>query len=172
MITGRFQYISLFILFAISHSCMQKESLRYYSSDDFKSVRKIDMHFHLNTDDTVFIGQLSEDNFRILDIVDDRPFGLSMFEQQEIALIQNSKNPDQLAFATTFSVKEWDNPDWQEQTVSYLKNSIDKGAIAVKVWKNIGMDLKGINGKFVMVDDPEFDVVFDFLADYSSIGIP
>ena len=33
---------------------------------------------------------------------------------------------------------------------AYIKNSISNGAIAVKVWKNIGFFLKDKNGKLVM----------------------
>ena len=39
-----------------------------------------------------------------------------------------------------------------------------KGAIAVKVWKNIGMELKDRDNNFVMIDHPKFDPVFDFLV--------
>ncbi len=52
----------------------------YYSVDDFTSVEKFDSHVHLNTYDTPYIQQAVADNFRLLDIVDDRPFGIPMIE--------------------------------------------------------------------------------------------
>ena len=45
-----------------------------------------------------------------------------------------------------------------------LKDSFSKGAIAVKVWKNIGMELKDNDNNFVMIDHPKFEPVFDFLV--------
>jgi len=59
---------------------------RYYSPEDFKSVEKFDIHIHINTEEEHFIKQAIEDNFRFLDIVDDRPFGLPMTEQQKLAI--------------------------------------------------------------------------------------
>jgi predicted TIM-barrel fold metal-dependent hydrolase len=149
----------------ISESVNKNSEPRYYTIDDFKSVKKIDMHVHINTtDDTSFLKQAEEDHFRLLDIVDDRPFGLPMEEQQKIAVLHLNAFSDRMAFATTFSVKDWDKDDWQKQTIANLKNSISKGAIAVKVWKNIGMDLQDKDGKFVMVDNPGLDPIFDYLA--------
>ncbi|MEO8583318.1 MAG: amidohydrolase family protein [Flavitalea sp.] len=136
----------------------------YYTVEDFARVKKFDVHIHLNTDETTFIQQARTDNFRFLDIVDDRPFGVPMKEQQRIAILQLKKFPEQLAFATTFTVNDWGSKDWEEETIASLKKSFDSGAKAVKIWKNIGMDLRDKNGKFVMVDDPRLDPVIDFIA--------
>jgi len=169
----KFKCLYLIILWGLIQNCSQTKisgfreknsAQEYYTIDDFKSVDKFDTHFHINTDDTAFIKQSEEDNFRLLDIVDDRPFGLPMEEQQKFAVLQVKAFPDRIAFATTFSVKNWNNDDWQEQTIAYIKNAISNGAIAVKVWKNIGMDLKDKNGKFVMIDNPRFDPIFEYLA--------
>ena len=138
---------------------------QYYSVDDFLKIKKFDSHHHLNTYQEDYIYQAQEDNIRLLIIVDDRPFGISMEDQQKIIRQQLKKFPGQLSYATTFSVKGFNSDSWQEQTIDYLKNSFAHGAIAVKVWKNIGMDLKDENGTFVMIDDPKFDPVIAFLVD-------
>lgn len=44
-----------------------------------------------------------------------------------------------------------------------LDSAFANGAVAVKVWKNIGMDLKDDNGKFVMIDHPQFDTILSHL---------
>jgi predicted TIM-barrel fold metal-dependent hydrolase len=143
---------------------MDSKSEVFYSLEDFKLVKKFDFHIHINTDETVFINQAEDDNFRFLDIVDDRPFGLPMDEQQIFAIFHLNNFPDRMAFATTFSVKDWNNKGWIESTIADLKNSFSNGAIAVKIWKNIGMDLRDENGKFVMVNDSRLDPVIDYLA--------
>jgi len=137
---------------------------KYYSIEDFKIVKKFDFHTHINTDETAFINQAKDDNFQFLDIVDDRPFGLPMREQQKFAVLHLNSFSDRMAFATTFSVKEWKNKDWVENTIADLENSFSNGAKAVKIWKNIGMDLRGESGNFVMVDDPRLDPVIDYLV--------
>lgn len=137
---------------------------QYYGLKDFESVKKFDMHIHINTEDNFFIAQAQADNFQFLDIVVDRPFGLSMNGQQDIAMLHLKHFSKSMAVATTFSVKDWDKDYWSENTIIGLKKSISEGAIAVKIWKNIGMDLRDGNGKFVMVDDTRLDPILDYLV--------
>lgn len=135
----------------------------YYTVDDFKAVEKFDSHIHLNTEDTTFMEQSREDDFRFLVIVDDRPFGITMEDQQKIVRKQLKAFPELIEYATTFPVRNFNEAGWEEETLAYLKDSFEHGAIAVKVWKNIGMDLKDENGKFAMIDDPKFDPILDYL---------
>jgi hypothetical protein len=135
----------------------------FYDESDFQSVNKYDTHIHINTKETSFIELAKQDNFRFLDIVDDRPFGLAMAEQQKLAFFHLKSFPEQMKMATTFSVKDFENDDWVQKTITDLKNSISKGASAVKIWKNIGMDLKDRNGKFVMLDNPRIKPILDYL---------
>ena len=128
-------------VFILSAEKSQKKDEKYYTAEDFKSVKKFDTHIHINTDEAAFIKLSLEDNFRFLDIVDDRPFGLPMAEQQKFAF-QHLKNfPGQMEVATTFSVKGFNDKYWAENTIRDLKQSISKGARAVKIWKNLGLDL-------------------------------
>ena len=168
-----YRYLVLFALLALTQNCRQKPNteaskinsgLRFYSAGDFGSVKKFDSHIHVNTLDTPFIKQAEKDNFQFLNIVDDRPFGITMADQQEIAFKQNTNYRERMVFAATFPVKEWDNEDWQQKTLDHLKNCISKGAVAVKVWKNVGMDLRDKTGKFIMVDDPKLDAIYDYIA--------
>lgn len=166
-------YVMLIIILSLTQNCYLfgrtdpgriNSGLRFYSADDFGSVRKFDSHIHLNTTDTAFINLALKDNFRFLDIVDDRPFGITMDEQLEIAFGQHKNFHVQMNFATTFPVKGWDDADWQEKTLNHVKESIAKGAVAVKIWKNIGMDLRDKSGRFIMLDDPRLDPLYDYLT--------
>lgn len=136
----------------------------YYQLEDFGKVKKFDIHIHINTSETHFIEQAVEDNFYFLDIVDDRPFGLPMQKQQEFALLHLKNFPQQMEFATTFPVSNWAEKDWVQNTIANLEQSFAKGASAVKIWKNIGMDLRDENGAFVMVDHPRIDSVLTYLT--------
>lgn len=136
----------------------------YYQLEDFNKTKKFDVHIHINTEEVFFIEQAQADNFRFLDIVDDRPFGLPMEGQQKIAMHHLKRFSEIMSVATTFSVKDWGSDDWIENTITGLKKSFSEGAIAVKIWKNIGMDLRDGDGKFVMVDDVRLDPVLDYLV--------
>lgn len=54
---------------------------QYYGIEDFEYVKKFDVPIHINTEEVFFIELAQADNFRFLDIVDDRPFGSPMDEQ-------------------------------------------------------------------------------------------
>ena len=173
-IIKRFKYPGLFTLLFFFANCTQtknsvsgKNNLEqaYYTVDDFKTVKKIDAHVHVNTDQPAFIEQAEEDNFRLLTINwDDANDPPTMEVQQKFAIQQLNAFPDRIAYATTFSIRNFNNDDWQEQTIAWLKNSFSQGAIAVKIYKVIGMSLRDKNGKLVMIDDPRFDPIIDFIV--------
>ncbi|MFC0513733.1 amidohydrolase family protein [Mucilaginibacter angelicae] len=138
---------------------------RYYTVDDFKKVKKIDSHVHLTEDiDTAFISQAQADNFRMLTINVYSSSGTPIEEQQDFAIKLVKAHPGLIAYATTFSLKNYNEPGWQSEVIAYLKNSFAKGAIAVKVWKNVGMQLRDKDNKLVFVDNERFDTIFNYLA--------
>jgi len=140
-----------------------KSDTAYYTFEDFRKVEKYDTHTHINAYDTTFIQLAKEDNFRLL-ALNVNPSSYPTVEfQQDVALKMVKAYPDQVAWATTFTVANWGTDKWLPQTLAYLKGSFDNGAIGVKVWKNIGMELRDKDGKFVMIDDPRFDPVIDFI---------
>ncbi len=136
----------------------------FYTLADFDSVKKFDTHIHLNTMDTAFIQQAKADNFHFLDIVDDRPFGINRKEQEKIALHQVQSFPGTVFYAATFSVRNWADANWNEQALQEIKRAMSAGAVAIKVWKNVGMEQKDSAGKFIMIDNPRFDPLLDYLA--------
>ena len=144
-------------------SAEDSSSSGFYSADDFKSVEKYDTHVHINAYDTAFINLAKEDNFKLL-AVNVNPSSYPTVEDQENVALEVIKTfPEQVAYATTFTVKDWGTDKWLPQTLAYLKSSFEKGAIGVKIWKNIGMELRDKDGKFVMVNDPRIDPVLDFI---------
>ena len=158
--------VLLFILFFFQN-CMETKNKgsEFYTVDDYKKVKKIDAHVHILTTDPSFINQSREDNFRLLTISTDAPSIRPFEEQREIA-IQHLKNfrDSSFAYTATFSVKNWNDSNWENQVINYLEDCFSKGAIAVKIWKNVGMDLRDKDGKLVMVDNPRFDTILNFLT--------
>jgi predicted TIM-barrel fold metal-dependent hydrolase len=145
-------------------STRNRATAEHYSLDDFASVDKIDSHIHIRTPDTTFLKQAEEDNFRLVDINVDGPSSPAVKNQQEQALRHVKSFPGRTVLVSAFTVKNWTDPDWQAKTLAYLKDAFAKGAVGVKVWKNIGMELRDKNGKFVMIDDPRFDPIFEYMA--------
>lgn len=148
-------------------SCMSEKASEesYYTMDNYKSLRKFDSHIHLISSDTSFISQSAEDNFALLTINVDAPSVPPFEEQREWATDAVANFPDVIDFAATFSVDNWQDENWHEETIAYLNESFSKGAVAVKIWKNVGMDLRDENGKLVMIDNAKFDPVLNFLEE-------
>ncbi len=164
--------IAVIAVFVCLCNCTERSKARpkaatresnYYSEADFKSVDKINTHVHIRITDTSFLQLAAEYNFRVLNISVNSPSSPPLEKQEGIGIGLIKNFPERVSYATTFTVKNWGNEAWQSITVNHLKQSFDRGAIAVKIWKNIGMALKDTNGKFLMIDDPRFDPVIDFI---------
>jgi uncharacterized protein len=50
---------------------------------------------------------------------------------------------------------------WTENTVKQLELDVKNGANGLKIFKNLGLSAKDINGKRVAVDDPRLDAIWD-----------
>jgi hypothetical protein len=170
----RFIWCCIITTILLPTSCMQKSITRsgasvkqvmYYSMQDFPNVKKYDTHVHFNIYDSSFLKQAKADNFRLLTINVNTDYYPPIEEQLEIGSRLIKNYPAEIALATTFNVKNWNDQHWQQKTLDYLKASFQKGAIAVKIWKNIGMELKDSNGKLVMIDHPRFHPIFKFLQE-------
>ena len=137
----------------------------YYTLDDYASVKKIDAHVHLTEDvDSAFVHQAEKDNFRLLNIDLYTTDGAPLEDQQDFALHEIKAFPRRVAFATAFSLKHFNDTGWHREVMAWLEQAFSHGAVAVKVWKNVGMELKDSSGRLVMIDDPRFDPVLDFIA--------
>ena len=131
-----------------------------YSMADFGAVSKIDVHVHINSDDPALIDEARADRFRLLTINVDYPDYPPLAQQRAVATAITKSHPDRVAFAASFSMQGWDDPGWQQRVLRELDEAFAEGAVAIKVWKNIGMEFRDRAGKLVMIDDARFDPVF------------
>lgn len=140
-----------------------------YSDADFARVAKFDAHVHDNVDRGAFLDIARKDNFELLSINVDYPDFPPLSLQAAAALHHRAEEPRRFHFATAFSMKGFGEPGWTERTNAAIDAAVAKGAVAVKVWKNIGMVVKDKNGKHIFLDDPRFDGV---MAHIQKLGIP
>lgn len=135
-----------------------------YAAEDFASIRKIDAHVHVNAIDDAFLTQAAADNFEILSINVDYPTFPSLSDQAEVAHHFAQRNPERFHFATTFSMDGFGQAGWADRVNSRIDAEVAQGAVAVKVWKNIGMVERDAEGRLIFIDDAGFDPVFSHLA--------
>ena len=71
--------------------------------------------------------------------------------------------PRLFAWCTAFDLPRFDDPHYADRAIEGLKGDIAAGAVACKIWKNVGMEVRRPDGSFVMVDDPIFEPILRFL---------
>jgi len=136
----------------------------HYGPDDFYRVEKIDAHMHLHDTLPLFFARAKADNVRVLTINVDYPDFPPLARQQQVAIALQRAHPADVAFAATFATAAIEQPGWADATIAGLDQALSAGAVGVKVWKNIGMDLRDREGRAIMIDDARFDPVFGHLA--------
>ena len=145
-------------------------SSEYYTMDDFKSVKKIDIHIHINSEGKTLLNEARDHKFQILsmavDVADHYP---SMEEQLRVRIKHQKEDPKVIAFATAFTLEDWDKPNWSDKVIKQLKKDFANGALGVKVWKNIGMVERDAEGELIMLDHPKFDPIFQFIKDQNKV---
>jgi predicted TIM-barrel fold metal-dependent hydrolase len=150
-------YLSCFLLIAVSFFCCTEKSA-------WQSLSKIDSHVHIDTLDPAFAQQAEADGFRLLTIMVGSTNSAKIEKQRTYAVAQSHAHPKTVFWVTTFSMEGFEQPDWVQKTIAQLEKDFVDGAIGVKVWKDIGMVIRDQAGRFVMIDDPRLDSVFEFIA--------
>jgi hypothetical protein len=140
-----------------------------YTMADYGRVVKIDAHLHLHSVNPAFMAAARRQNFKALTINVDYPDFPPLDDQQKAAIELKKQFPQHIAWAASFPVDGSDQPAWLPATRHRIAAAMKAGAVGVKVWKNIGMSLKGSDGKLVMIDDARFAPLFD---DFAKQGIP
>ena len=148
------------------YSC---DTNKYYSIDDFRQVEKFDAHYHIYADNENSLEQARRDNFKFININTNTDGCEQVVEAHQGMMKLKQAHGDATAYTATFCLEGWDDPGWVENTIAWIDNCIADGAVAVKVWKNIGMEIRNRNGNLIMIDDPQLYPVFRHLEER---GIP
>ncbi len=138
----------------------------FYTPEDFARVVKVDAHMHIHGPADRLMVQAIADNFRILTIDVDYPDYPPIKTQERDAVSLRTRYPGRVAFATTFSVENFQSPSWGTDTVRDVAAAVAQGAVGVKIWKNIGMTLRDPDGRYVMPDDPRFTPLLRYLVQH------
>jgi len=132
----------------------------------FAALEPIDTHVHAFKNDPEITDLMAHLQLHILDICVADTHGiygsLDVETARAKAFVQASRNHARLC--VTFDPFSFREKDYAQQTVEQLRREFAKGAVAVKIWKNIGMELKTPNGRYVMPDDPAFEPIYRAIA--------
>ena len=136
--------------------------------DQVMKMPKIDAHAHIGAVSPghlrAFIAFLEQYNLRWLNICVGGMDWARLSRQIGSAQALHAAQPDRIAWATSFTVTNWREADWAKAANATIDDGFAGGAVAVKIWKDVGMVLKDPDGRYVMADDPRLDPVFSALA--------
>jgi predicted TIM-barrel fold metal-dependent hydrolase len=131
---------------------------------DVRALPKVDVHAHYRTDHPDLVAALEAWNARavLVNVTGgDRQIAQKWRDFQAL----RAAHPDRFFLVTTFDPFRFDEPDFVPRVIAQLRADIAAGAKGVKVWKDIGMELKDAEGRHVQIDHPRFQPIWDFLAE-------
>lgn len=134
---------------------------------EFSSLEPIDVHTHIYRVSPDFSAMLDRLHTRVLDIlyVDDTdPYLRSLPTERSDAFGFVNSASGHARLCTTFDPFAVKDASSAKQAVAALNQDFAHGAVAAKMWKNVGMEILDQSGKFVLPDDPRFEEIYRDLA--------
>ena len=153
------------VLFAGQGS--KAESAESAALKEFSGIQPIDAHIHIFKDDPELNALIERLDLRALNIcvIDDRdPYGKGLEPQRTDVLKVRQSTRGRAAFCTTFSPYDFEEPGFSARAIRQLNQDFTNGAVAVKIYKVMGMEMKSKAGKWVMADDPAFEPIYQDIA--------
>jgi len=135
----------------------------------FAAEHPIDVHVHVFKIDPAFQGMLEHLNLKLMNILvmdDTLPYRKELEPQVKDALALMHSSHGHIAFCTTFDPYKFSDPSFDAGSIKQINRDFADGAVAVKIWKNIGMEIKNADGKFIMADDPKFEPIYKDIAEH------
>lgn len=143
-----------------------KEMTTTQALQAFAAIQPIDVHVHVFKTDPAFQSMLGRLHLKVMNILvmdDTLPYRRQLSAQVDVARELVRSGQGHIAWCTTFDPYKFGSPNFTADAIRQLDKNFAQGAVAVKIWKNIGMELKH-NGKFVFADDPQFEPIYKDIA--------
>ncbi len=134
----------------------------------FAAIHPIDVHVHVFKTDPAFQKMLEQLDVKLMDILvmdDTNPHRKQLQPQIDgaLALVQSSRG--HIALCTTFDPYKLDSASFAADAIKQIDLDFARGAVAVKIWKNIGMEIKS-GGQYVLADDARFAPIYKDIASH------
>jgi len=137
----------------------------------FAAIHPIDVHVHVFKTDPAFQRMLERLNLKLMDILvmDDTESYRKQLQLQPqvdnaLGLVRSSRG--HIVLCTTFDPYKFDSASFDDDAINQINLNFAQGAVAVKIWKNIGMEIKDSSGQYVMADDSRFEPIYKDIASH------
>jgi predicted TIM-barrel fold metal-dependent hydrolase len=131
----------------------------------FNSLDPIDSHVHIYQTNPAFLALLQRLNLHVLNIVVPHtpdPRALEQERRQSWDFVHASHG--QAALCTTFNPFVYREPGFSSAAIAQINRDFAQGAVAVKIWKNIGEQVKDAKGNYILPDNPVFEPIYKDIA--------
>src|SRR5580704_5190874 len=158
------------VRFAVQRLIVQAQPAQSSAANDelsaFAAIEPIDTHVHAFRSDPQFTDLLARLRLHLLDICVADHNGIYGELATELARAQAFVGSSQghAKLCVTFDPYSFQQKGYGQATIKQLRQEFADGAIAVKIWKNIGMEIKTVDGRYVMPDDPIFEPIYRAIA--------
>ena len=133
----------------------------------FTALNPIDTHAHVRRTEPEFNAMIDRLNLHMLNIIlvdDQDPEEKDLQLERYQALNFDHSAGGRAAFCTTFDPFKVNEPGFAESAIRSLDQDFDQGAIAVKIWKNLGMEIKDANGNYILPDNSALAPIYKDIA--------
>ena len=147
-----------------------RESIRErHQLEELAELEPIDAHTHIGAAGPAFTSMLVRLHMHVLDILyvdNTTPDRATLERQRQDALKFIASSNGHASLCTTFDPFRLNDPDFQRAAIEKLNQDFLQGAVAVKIWKNVGMQIKNSSGQYIMPDDPVFAPIYRDIAEH------
>jgi len=133
------------------------------SAPAFETLLKIDAHSHVFEDHPDIVGFFNRLNLRTVNVCVSGTNGL-LEPMHEIAFELYRRHPAVYPFEATFDLLRRNKPDYTASVIAWLDQAFARGAVGVKIWKEIGLVIKSPDGAYLLPDDPIWDPIYAHIA--------
>src|ERR1044071_2880949 len=111
---------------------------------------RIDTHNHIHRSAPALIAAMEKTGWRGLSICDSREVGdqVSVLPEMIKGTAQfHRESQGRWAWATTFDARDFEKAGFADRVIAEMKQHFAQEAVAVKVWKNVGMGIRAKSGE-------------------------
>jgi predicted TIM-barrel fold metal-dependent hydrolase len=133
----------------------------------FTALNPIDTHAHFFQSNPELYAMLDKLNLHVVDILvidDTNPNMSNVSKESQAAWNFIHGSHGRASLCTTFDPYKFNQPDFAAAAIRQINQEFAKGAIAVKIWKNIGMEIKDAKGNYILPDNPVFEPIYKDIA--------
>src|SRR5512146_206286 len=129
----------------------------------FSALQPIDAHAHVLRVDPEFNTFIDRLNLHLLDIilVDDHDPKMNNLQTEKAAAEAFLRSANgRAALCATFDPYNIGKPNFAKSAIRGLNDDFSHGAVAVKVYKNLGMEIRDAKGNPVLPDNPALSPIY------------